>query len=68
MFISVKLGYGLLVGTLGNSLSTVISIAIGAVVYVVVLILLGGIKKEEIMTMPKGDKIYRLLKKLNLMK
>ena len=68
MFISVKLGYGLLVGALGNSLSTVVSIAIGAVVYVVVLILLGGIKKEEIMTMPKGDKIYRLLKKLNLMK
>jgi len=68
MFISVKLGYGLLVGALGNSLSTVVSIAIGVVVYVVVLILLGGIKKEEIMTMPKGDKIYRLLKKLNLMK
>lgn len=68
MFIVVKLGYGLLEGTLGNSLSTVISIVIGAVVYGVVLIFIGGIKKEEIMTMPKGDKIYKLLKKLNLMK
>ncbi|MGL5314834.1 MAG: putative polysaccharide biosynthesis protein [Peptostreptococcaceae bacterium] len=68
MFIVVKLGYGALEGSLGNSLATVISIGAGAVVYGVVLIFIGGIRKEEIMTMPKGDKIYKLLKKLNLMK
>ena len=68
MFIVVKLGYGLLEGILGNSLATVISIGVGAIVYGVVLILIGGIKKEEIMTMPKGEKLYTILKKLNLMK
>lgn len=68
MALVVKLVYGLSNGILGNSLATVISIAIGAVVYGLVLIGIGGIKKEEILTMPKGDKIYSLLKKLKLMK
>ena len=68
MFIAVKLSYGLMVGMLGNTLSTIISIIIGATVYVLVLLGIGGIKKEEILTMPKGDKIYRLLKKLKLVR
>ncbi|MGL6104677.1 putative polysaccharide biosynthesis protein [Romboutsia sp.] len=68
MFVVVKLGYGVLVGTLGNSLATLISIGAGAIVYVIVLISIGGIRKDELLTMPKGEKIYKLLKKLNLMK
>ena len=68
MALVVKLVYGLSYITLGNSLATVISIGVGAIVYVLVLIGIGGIKKEEIITMPKGDKIYNLLKKLKLMK
>lgn len=68
MFISVKLGYGLLDGIIGGNLSTVVSIVIGAVVYGIVLIFIGGIRKDEILTMPKGDKIYKLLRKLNLIK
>lgn len=68
MFVVVKLGYGLLDGIIGGNLATIVSIAIGAVVYVLVLLFIGGIRKEEILTMPKGDKIYRLLRKLNLMR
>jgi stage V sporulation protein B len=68
MFIVVKLSYGVLVGILGGKLATVAAIAIGGLVYVVVLLFIGGIKKEEILTMPKGEKIYKLLKKLNLMR
>ncbi|CEI71587.1 MULTISPECIES: putative polysaccharide biosynthesis protein [Romboutsia] len=68
MFIVVKLSYGFLFGILGNTLSTVISICIGAVIYGLVLIFIGGIKKEELLTIPKGDKLYRILKKFNLMK
>ena len=52
----------------GGKLATVAAIAIGGLVYVVVLLFIGGIKKEEILTMPKGEKIYKLLKKLNLMR
>lgn len=68
MFIMVKLSYGALVGFLGNSISTIIAICIGGIVYVVVILGIGGIKKEEILTMPKGDKLYKLLKKVKLIR
>ena len=68
MFIVVKLSYGVLAGIIGGKLATIAAIAIGGLVYVVVLLFIGGIKKEEILTMPKGEKIYKLLKKLNLMR
>lgn len=68
MFIVVKLGYGLLEPMLGNSIATIISIAIGGLTYGVVLLGIGGIKKEEILTMPKGAKLYNMLKKLKLMR
>ena len=47
MFISVKLGYGLLEGIIGGKLSTVVGILIGAIVYGMVLILIGGIRKMK---------------------
>lgn len=68
MFIAVKLSFGLMIGILGNTLSTIIAIAIGAIVYVVATFTLGGIKKEELLNMPKGDKVYKVLRKLKLMK
>ncbi|MEG2983740.1 MAG: polysaccharide biosynthesis protein [Peptostreptococcaceae bacterium] len=68
MFIAVKLSFGLIIGILGNTLSTIIAIAIGAIVYVVATFTLGGIKKEELLNMPKGDKVYKVLRKLKLMK
>ena len=68
MYVVVKLVYGVTVGFLGNALSTLVSIAIGGLVYGLVLIGIGGIRKEEILTMPKGEKIYSVLRKLKLMK
>ena len=68
MFVSVKLSYGFIAGIIGGKLATLISIAIGGVVYGIVLVGIGGIKKDELLTMPKGDKIYRILRKLKLMK
>ena len=68
MFAMVKISYALLSPSLGNSLATIISILVGGLVYVVVLIGIGGISKDEILTMPKGTKIYSILKKVKLMK
>jgi stage V sporulation protein B len=68
MFIVVRLSYGVLAGIIGGKLATIAAIAIGGLVYVVVILFIGGIKKEEILTMPKGEKIYKLLKKINLMR
>ena len=68
MYVVVKLFYGTTVGFLGNSLATLVSIAVGGVAYVLVLLGIGGIRKDELLNMPKGDKIYSILKKLKLMK
>lgn len=68
MFVVVKLSYGFLTNIIGSKLSTVVSIGIGAAIYGIVIILIGGISKEELLTIPKGDKIYKILKKFNLMR
>ena len=68
MFISVKLSYSFMIGMLGNTLSTAVSIAIGGIIYIIFTIALGGIRKKELLSMPKGDKVYKVLKKLKLMK
>lgn len=68
MFVVVKLSYGVTVGFLGNALATLVSISIGGIVYGLVLLGIGGITKEELMSMPKGEKIYSILRKFKLMK
>ena len=68
MFIAVKLSFTFIIGILGNTLSTILAIAIGAIVYILATFTLGGIKKEELLSMPKGDKVYKVLRKLKIMK
>ena len=68
MFIAVKLSFTFMIGMLGNTLSTILAIAIGAIVYILATFTLGGIKKEELLSMPKGDKVYKVLRKLKIMK
>ena len=68
MFIAVKLSFAFTIGILGNTLSTILAIAMGAIVYILATFTLGGIKKEELLNMPKGDKVYKVLRKLKLMK
>ena len=52
----------------GNKLSTVISIIIGALIYVTAILVLRILKKEEILMIPFGTKIYNLLVKLRIYK
>lgn len=56
--------YGLLTSFLhlGNSLSTVFAIGVGGVVYLVLVLALKIISKEDLELMPKGDKIAKLLR------
>lgn len=56
--------YGLLTNFLhlGNSLSTVFAIGVGGVVYLVLVLALKIISKEDLELMPKGDKIAKLLR------
>lgn len=68
MFVSVKLVYGFTMGIVGNSLATIASIGVGAIVYVILVFALGVISKEDLLKMPKGNKIYKVIRKLKLMK
>ena len=68
MSLVVVLSYMGLQGLLGGKLATVISIAIGACVYFIMIFAIGGISKEELLKMPKGNKLYKILKKVKLMR
>ena len=61
MGVVAKLTHMGLTDKLGNSLSTVIAIVLAMIVYVVVLILIGGITKEEIEKLPKGKKLSKFI-------
>ena len=59
--------YFLLSKALPNSLSTVVSIAIAAVFYLISLILLKTLAKDDILMLPKGEKLVKILAKRNLL-
>ncbi len=59
-------GYGLLSRVAGNTISTSFSILAAGIVYVVVLFLTHGVEKYDILMLPKGEKIAKLLEKYGL--
>ena len=59
-------GYGLLSRVAGNTISTFFSILAAGIVYVVVLFLTHGVEKYDILMLPKGEKIAKLLEKYGL--
>lgn len=65
-FFSYKLLNGAL--NVGNTISTAFSIAVGAFAYAVVLFLIKGIERDDVLMLPKGEKIAKLLEKLKLIK
>lgn len=54
--------YGLLHRFLGNSISTLGAIAVGVAVYVILVVVLRAISREDLSLMPKGDKIAKILR------
>lgn len=53
---------------LGNSKATLLSILTGVIVYVIILLLTGALKKEDLALMPGGNRISSLLKKIGLVR
>lgn len=51
----------------GNTISTILAVCVGAVVYGVCLVKLGGILEREIRRLPKGDLLADLLIRLNIL-
>lgn len=68
MAIVVYFSYkGLMTLTGLNWLSTLISILVAIIIYLIAMLLLKGISEEEINSIPKGDTIVAILKKLRLL-
>lgn len=68
MFLGARYTYIGLSMFLGNKISTLFAIIVGGIIYVVVIIGIGGITQEEILAMPKGRSILAKLKKLKLVR
>ncbi|MBC8591237.1 putative polysaccharide biosynthesis protein [Wansuia hejianensis] len=68
MAIFVKMSYTLLLGILGERLSTIGAILIGVLTYVILLIITGTITDEDMALIPKGDKIAKKIKNFKLLK
>lgn len=52
---------------IGNTVSTLGSVVIGAVVYFAILLLIKGFARDDIEMLPKGEKIAKVLEKLKLL-
>ena len=68
MSLVIIVTYILLNKILGNSLTTIICILLGAVSYLISILLLKTLSKNDICSLPKGEKIYNLLVKLKFYK
>jgi len=63
MAAGVYASYGLLTGPvgLGSRLSTLAAIAVGVVIYLVLILVLKALTRDDLSLMPKGDKIAKVL-------
>lgn len=49
-----------------QSISTIIGIGIAVVIYAILVIILKILSKEDILSLPKGEKIYKILQKMKI--
>lgn len=63
MAIVARLSYNLLQGPLGGSIATLSAVAIGGLIYFVLLIATGTLTAEDLSFLPKSKKLKNLLKK-----
>ncbi len=69
MGVAVKIFYDLCYKTgFGNTISVVLSIGIGVVIYAILIFVTGTIKREDIKMLPKGDALEKILAKAKLLK
>lgn len=68
MGILVKLSYGGLTNILSENISTIISIVIGGLVYVILLVIMGTITDEDMALLPNGNKILEKMERIRRLK
>lgn len=68
MSLAVYISFKYSVVSLGSNIATFFSIAVGVVVYVLILLVIGAVDKRDIELLPGGKRLVRLLNKLRLIK
>ena len=68
MGIIVFCGYSLLSNVFGNTVSTILSILLGAVSYCLLILFTKTLTKEDILNIPYGTKLYKVLVKFGIYK
>ena len=58
--------YSILTGIIVQKLATIISIVIAVIIYVLAVVALKIFTKDEILEIPGGEKIYKILKKAKI--
>ena len=58
--------YNLLVGVLPGKLTTIVAILFGVVIYILAIVALKVFTKKEILNLPKGNKILKILEKAKI--
>ena len=66
--IMALLSYNLLQAIGPSRLITILSIGIGGLCYLLVLFVLKGIAREDVLMLPKGNKIAKTLEKLHIIR
>lgn len=57
----------LLDGRINAKIATILSIGVAACVYLVILLLIKGINRKDVLMIPKGEKICAVMDKFNLL-
>ena len=58
--------YSILTGIIAQKLATIIAIVIAVIIYVLAVVALKIFTEEEILQIPGGNKIYKILKKAKI--
>lgn len=66
--VAFGVAYGVKILGDSNLIATVVAIVVAVIVYAIALIGFKGITKDELLRMPKGNMLYRILCKVHLMK
>lgn len=66
--VSAFIIYNILSEHIRGNFATLIAVACAVVVYIIVLFLIGGIAKEDVIMLPKGENIAKRLEKLRIIR
>lgn len=65
MAVLVSVSYNIVVMLVGNTIACIVSVVVGGIGYGLALIKTNSISKEEILMMPKGEKLYKIVSKIS---